>query len=432
MTQHAHASNRTGEYLFVMPALLLMIGVFKPLFGDVNALSVMSAGYFGNWQFQVASGVVYAVALAVFFFRPAAFTQLWAQNKWLLVFSLFILISPLWSDSPWVAFRRALALTGTTVFAFYLVLRFRPEELLALLTWAFLLAGLASLLTVIAVPEIGISPIADAWRGVLGHKNDTGRIMVLGAIVCGVATAARLVPTPVGWTAFTLCALFVVMSQSRAAWVSAAFLIVLMPFLWSLRRSPVSLAFRMMVVAIVVCGGFAVFMTHYTDATLVLIGRDDTLTGRTNIWAEVITAGVERPWLGAGYRTFFMGASADSIDRIAWLGYFTHAHNSYLDLWLDLGFVGAAILTPVIATALYRSMRRLTVSRDAVGLLFPLFLVYMLVFGLVTRVFPEHGTITWVLFVATLLYLSPVGRTRASPSPQEWITPRQPRSTRNA
>ena len=123
MTQHAHASNRTGEYLFVMPALLLMIGVFKPLFGDVNAVSVMSAGYFGNWPFQVASGAVYAVALAVFYFRPAAFTQLWAQNKWLLVFSLFILISPLWSDSPWVAFRRALALTGTTVFAFYLVLR---------------------------------------------------------------------------------------------------------------------------------------------------------------------------------------------------------------------------------------------------------------------------------------------------------------------
>ena len=54
---------------------------------------------------------------------------------------------------------------------------FRPEELLALLTWAFLLAGLASLLSVIAVPEIGTARYSDAWRGVLGHKNDTGRIL---------------------------------------------------------------------------------------------------------------------------------------------------------------------------------------------------------------------------------------------------------------
>jgi O-antigen ligase len=168
----------------------------------------------------------------------------------------------------------------------------------------------------------------------------------------------------------------------------------------------------MMVVAIVGLGGLAVFMTQFYEPALALIGRDATLTGRTSIWTEVIAAGMERPWLGAGYRTFFMGSSADSINRIAVLGYFTHAHNSFLDLWLDLGFVGAAILTLVIATALYRSMRRLTGSRDAVGLLFPLFLVYMLVLGLVTRVIPEHGTITWVLFVAALIYLSPPFRSK--------------------
>lgn len=76
------------------------------------------------------------------------------------------------------------------------------------------------------------------------------------------------------------------------------------------------------------------------------LGRDETLTGRTGFWEELLQMSVN-PLLGTGYEGFWMG------DRIAqlWNKYWwrpNQAHNGYLEIYLNLGIVGLALLAALI------------------------------------------------------------------------------------
>src|SRR5512134_769809 len=72
-----------------------------------------------------------------------------------------------------------------------------------------------------------------------------------------------------------------------------------------------------------------------------ILGRDPTLTKRTVIWAFALQMIEARPLLGYGYGVFW-----DSVGSVAGV---VNAHNGYLTVILDLGFVGALIFAVLLA-----------------------------------------------------------------------------------
>jgi O-antigen ligase len=73
------------------------------------------------------------------------------------------------------------------------------------------------------------------------------------------------------------------------------------------------------------------------------------LTGRTAFWEELITFGTN-PLIGTGYESFWLG------DRIAyfWDKYWwrpNQAHNGYIELYLNIGFLGLTLLATLIIAA---------------------------------------------------------------------------------
>ncbi|WP_049558612.1 O-antigen ligase family protein, partial [Limnoraphis robusta] len=72
-----------------------------------------------------------------------------------------------------------------------------------------------------------------------------------------------------------------------------------------------------------------------------LIGKDPSLTGRTDLWAWAREMIDKRPWLGYGYTAFWQGldgGSAYIIRAARWP--VPYSHNGILDLWLDIGLLG--------------------------------------------------------------------------------------------
>src|SRR5207237_978175 len=70
-------------------------------------------------------------------------------------------------------------------------------------------------------------------------------------------------------------------------------------------------------------------VTRFTSA----LGRDATLTGRTDIWAGLLPDLMRQPIFGYGFSGFW------TVTRISEheIG---QAHNGYLEVCLQLGFVG--------------------------------------------------------------------------------------------
>jgi exopolysaccharide production protein ExoQ len=77
--------------------------------------------------------------------------------------------------------------------------------------------------------------------------------------------------------------------------------------------------------------------------------KDSTLTGRTLMWAKADNWIREAPVLGAGYRSFWMSGSSDSLGILHFFkvpdARAFQLHNTIREIWVDTGLVGLTIFS---------------------------------------------------------------------------------------
>jgi O-antigen ligase len=89
-------------------------------------------------------------------------------------------------------------------------------------------------------------------------------------------------------------------------------------------------------------------------------GRDLTLTGRTDLWADLLDIAAESPIFGVGYGSFWIGNTHNLWERHLWGP--TQGHNGYIDVYLELGAVGLLILAAVIIRGYLATLDRMTTN----------------------------------------------------------------------
>jgi len=410
------------ERAFAIIGLLLMFRALRPLYTPLPLLMADTGGMVwagaydvtaGNLMFQVPTAAVFAISGMLLFRDRQKAIELLSQNKMLVLFIGIALASTTWAQDPDTALRRAIALTGTSLFGFHLAVRYSHRQLIEL-------AGIAAAITVFQtffisalIPSMGVHGDAEhagAWRGVLGHKNDAGRVIVFAALVAFVCWRDKIGHYVLGWPTLIVAAFVVVMTASKT---SLLVLLALTMSVWmfrTLRRSNIPVWLRAGVLTMLAVVPLIFFVASFYESGLEMMGRNATLTGRTDIWEKAISVGVTQPWLGFGYRTFW-------VNNGPFIWFMPgHGHNSYLDLWLELGFVGLALFGAATISGVRRAFWRLTHTNDALGMWFLLYLFYLGVFGLTSPAFPQQGTIEWVMYCVVLLQLAP--KRTAEPLPQ--------------
>lgn len=149
------------------------------------------------------------------------------------------------------------------------------------------------------------------------------------------------------------------------------------------------------VVGVVFIAAFALFID--TKGNLVeALGRDPTLTGRTRVW-EASLAQVQHSLVGAGFESFWMGARLQRIwDAINQPG-IQEAHNGYLEVYLNLGWIGIVLLAVLIITG-YRKVFSTLRHDPALGRVVLAFFVVGLVYNLTEAGFRMMAPV-WILFL---------------------------------
>jgi O-antigen ligase len=90
------------------------------------------------------------------------------------------------------------------------------------------------------------------------------------------------------------------------------------------------------------------------QSTLVeIVGRDPTLTGRTDIWGAVLSVPVSR-LVGAGYESFWLGQRLHQLLMRFPDMAITEAHNGYVEIFVNLGWVGVSLLAGIMISG-YRA-----------------------------------------------------------------------------
>ena len=96
------------------------------------------------------------------------------------------------------------------------------------------------------------------------------------------------------------------------------------------------------------------------------MGRDPTLTGRTQIWHLVLSM-TTNPLLGTGFESFWLGPRLQKIWSIYWWRP-NEAHNAYIEVFLNLGWIGIALLAVLVTTGYQKVFNALRRDPDEGGL----------------------------------------------------------------
>ena len=196
------------------------------------------------------------------------------------------------------------------------------------------------------------------------------------------------------------------LSNSLTSLVTIGVLLLLAPSYRLLRAKKTTLIPAMIIIG--TGSAMAVVLAiRNQDIVLQLMDRTISLTGRTDIWRSVWDAISQRIVLGYGFNGFWNGidgASANVILSLGWVA--KHAHDGFLDLWLELGIVGLALFAVGFFSALRGAFRLLVNDRSA-GTTWPMqYLAFMFFYHIAEGPILRQNSLYWALYTATVVYVS--------------------------
>jgi exopolysaccharide production protein ExoQ len=331
--------------------------------------------------------------IAVLVGRQKAVARILQENRPMLFFLVYCAVSILWSDYPDVALKRWIKLLGDfTMILIVFTDRDRSGAIKRILACVGIILIPTSIMLNKYYPEF--ARYYDPWTGrgffsgVAADKNMLG----MTCLVYGIAMLWRFVTTCkeprgrertrrlIAHGAIVAMVFYLFKDAdsmtSETCFFMAGFLIVATSFS-RIARKP--LIIHLMVAGIVGAAFGTLFLHIGGGVAFQKLGRNATLTGRTEIWSGLLQFSGS-PLFGTGFDSFWMGKRMERIWAAGGQLYgINEAHNGYLETYLNLGWIGIALLAALIATG-YRNILR------------------------ALRLEPEIGRIRLGLFVAVIVY----------------------------
>lgn len=352
----------------------------------------------------IVPSIIMAPFLIISRYREMA--TLLLHNPLILLLLIWVWCSVSWSVAPEITLRRALSLTVYTLIACYLVLRHDLHWVLTRFGWMILVLLAISLMFIIFLPSLSAMPDGRGFRGIFTHKNGMGELLILAIIILPPAIKQRAIPAMLGWVGLAITLAMLPLVNSATATLIAVIALGIYAFwalfIYSARMATIVAAFGLAVGCFLILGIIA-----NIDALFDFVGRDQTLTGRTELWHYAWQM-IQQRWLtGYGYETFWEIEAyvKYASDSLRWE--IPNAHNGYLDVFLGLGIIGLILIIAIFSKAFYRvasAFRR--ADYYPAGILLLLVSTYALRASVESNLFGQNS-VMWILIVVFMVALTP-------------------------
>lgn len=379
--------------------------------------------------------LVLALGVIVLFNRARRVGPLLVSNLPVLFYFLYCGFSIFWSDFPDVAFKRWFRALGDVVMV--LIVISDPNWLVALRRLfarvGFVLVPL-SILFIRYFPQLGRSYTiggTGTWTGVGTDKNALGML----CLVFGLATIYRFMElrrepeSPrrkrmlIAQGSVIIMTLYLLYEAHSATALACFFLagipmVLTYSFSWARQRGIVHLlVFSMVAVS------FTALFLNIGSGMVEELGRDSTLTGRTNIWRSAFGL-VQNPIFGTGFESFWVGPRLKMMERLIDQSV-NQAHDGYIEVYLNLGWVGVTLLAIILIAAYGRVVRDVPSMSQAASLRLG-YLIVALTYNFTEAGFKMMHPVWFTLLLAAMV----IPEIPVSPEPPPRLAPDLPSQAR--
>jgi exopolysaccharide production protein ExoQ len=334
------------------------------------------------------------------------------ENQWLVIFYLYLLVSVLWSDYTFVAFKRWIRDAATVVMVLVILTEEDPAEGLrqVFLRCAYLLIPL-SILTMKYYINIGRT--YDPWTGtpclcgVTVGKNQLGRLAMISALFLiwslnlqkDSSWFKRVKDRWFDAAVLGLCIMILVQANSATSLfcfglATAALFVTQLSWI---KASPSRLlCLGSLVIAL------SVLFLSVPDLRGIVTGalhRNVNLTERTDVWEGCIGLGTN-PLIGTGFDSVWLTPAAIKLGNRLQV---EEAHNGYLEMYLNTGLIGICLLLPVLVVAGKNAVRHVT-GNSAMGPLYASLFLVGVIYNYTEAAFDNGNLVGFVLWIVAVQY----------------------------
>lgn len=356
-------SARTSMALWV-PVIWVLLGSSRMVsqWLNVTVVTQSSDQYLeGSPLDRMIISLLLGIGLVILWVRTRRSMALIRANWPLVLFMVYCFVSIFWSDYSEVAFKRWLKFIGNFVMVLVVLTESDPAVAMRqfLVRTGFILIPM-SVLLIKYYPDFGrgYSPwtYTTYYTGVSDTKNGLGVICLLsglGFVWCclnewfgssGSRRQRSLIAYGVGLV-MTLWLFWKV--DSATSFFCFSLMAMSLVLLSTVRVGVIKSRYIHFSIAGVILFVLVTLIALDTGESLTgLMGRDMTLTGRTELWGQLYQMHTT-PWFGTGFESFFLG---DRLKEL-WAKYWwkpNQAHNGYFEIFLNLGWVGIVLFGYVL------------------------------------------------------------------------------------
>ena len=320
---------------------------------------------------SIVFSVLILAGVFVLFKREINWDLVWSKNKLIWLYFCYCGISTLWSDNPFLSFKRLIKDSGNLIIILVILSEKHPYEAAGLIFRRFAFLTMPLSILFIKYYPFGRDYAymgGTMYTGVAGQKNTLG----LNCFISGTYFVWNLLfkqeediklQSKDNIIDFMfLCIIAWLLYLSHSATSTAVAVVTISLFFMShtklMIQNPGRIILWMTMVAFLYIGLDATL--DIKNLILNLLGRDATLTNRTNIWQIAETMSTN-PFVGTGYMNFWSG------ERLAamWLkteSTIQQVHNGYLEQYLNLGYFGVTFIVIIMLSGLLKVKRYLNVD----------------------------------------------------------------------
>ena len=366
-----HKTSPDNSFVLWIPVIWILLIASKPLAIWLSySVSESETGSPLDRNFIIT---VIILGVLILFKRRFTFFKAAKENIWLILLAGYMLISILWSNLGFTtSFSRWVRETPALIMAFILLTESNPREaMLSVLRRTTYILIPFSLLLIKYYPQYGVVyghwSGELMWVGVTTQKNTIGRLCLIAIFFLIWSLIRRwkehnirtVKYQPTAEIILVLISFLILKGPSIGAMSATAAtslvigLIAFVGLLW-MDKLKICLSANMLT-AIMAAGIILGLVTLFTAGATVgaftdTVGRESTLTGRTDVWKSLLPVAMQNPLLGHGFGGFWTSATRDFF-------MISEGHNGYLDTLLDLGFSGLILISLFLLSSSRKAQR---------------------------------------------------------------------------